>query len=80
MLFSDPRHELITADQHLSIRYIDSTISALIIDSKDRGLYELYTPIFLEDQNTVVRLPALLKYRLGNKFMSYEEIDVGIFI
>ena len=33
---------------------------------------------FLEDQNTVDRLPALVKYRLGNKLMSYEEIDVGI--
>ena len=35
---------------------------------------------FLEDQNSVVKLPALFKYRLGNKLMSYEEMDVGIFI
>ena len=35
---------------------------------------------FSEDQNTVVKLPVLLKYKLGNRLMSYEEIDVRIFI
>ena len=44
------------------------------------GDYMSFIRPFFEDQNTVVRLPALLKYRLGNKLMSYEEIDVRIFI
>ena len=35
---------------------------------------------FSEDQNTVVKLPVLLKYKLGNRLMSYEQIDVRIFI
>ena len=35
--------------------------------------------LFLEGQNTVVKLPALLKYNRGNSLMSWEEIDVPIF-
>ena len=34
---------------------------------------------FSEDHNTVVKLPVLLKYKLGNRLMSNEEIDVRIF-
>ena len=34
---------------------------------------------FSEGQNTVVKLPVLLKYNRGNSLMSWEEIDVPIF-
>ena len=48
------------------------------VDNKGSLTISVLYAHFLEDQNIVVKLPALLKYRLGNKLMSYEEIDVGI--
>ena len=42
--------------------------------------YMSYLRPFLEDHNTIVKLQVLLKYRLGNKLISHEEIDVGILI